>query len=373
MTKKDLYDSYKNNIQNVYEVISSVFGKKNVQLKEFPTFESLAKDIPTSLNEATSYLLEKMQSEIIIYFDELTIMNESNLSHKIYDTFIRILVTGLGNLNGSFEIRRTTFTGNEIKRGYTHSHAPSSHGSSVKEWKHMCLGTGPIRNTINSLHSNAIDENWLLFCTELLLYLQTESLSGGPYIHMSSLAESDKTINNDLLVSNNLYYGRNVTSEDVREAIKSLMEHFLISYPMKFSYIDHKWCLGDSLFNYVLYTSKLADSLVYKKFIMDIYFDGKDMIIPSEEASIPSWWNNIVGTDAITFNGTLYKFKLKEIQNDNKSIKVINPEIVKNALNAILLLINRYYDRNNTENTTTNTGNQEADDNQSPILFYEFR
>lgn len=378
MTKKDLYDSYRNNIQNVYEVISSVFGKKDVQL-QIPTFESIAKDIPASLNEATSYIADRLNnSEIIIHFDELTVTNEANASHKIYDVFIRILVNASGKLNGTFEIKRTTFTGNEIKRGYVHSHAPSCYANSMREWRHMCLGTGPIRNTMNSLRYNPSEENWLLFCTELVLYLQTESLSGGPYINMSSLAESDKIVENDLLSPVLASYPSGTTSTDVRDVTKSLMEHFLVSYPMKFAYIDHKWCLGDSLFNYILYTSKLVDSLVYKNFMISINFNGKDIMIPSEEVDIPRWWNDIKDTDALVFNGVQYKYKIKEIPNDNKSIDVIHPEIVKNALNAILLLINRYYVReNNTRNTTryttTNTGTQETSVSPADLLLYEYR
>lgn len=118
---------------------------------------------------------------IYIYFPEITITNENNHFHKIYDTFIRV-ETGD---RIRFSIKRTTFTEEEYKAGYIHSHAPCRH---INHWQYMCLGTGPIGSTITSLTVDKDNEDlWKLFFIELNEYLQTESLSGGPYIRMDIL------------------------------------------------------------------------------------------------------------------------------------------------------------------------------------------
>ena len=54
---------------------------------------------------------------ITIYYPKITLKNELNKQHTIYDVYLRILFP-----MGTIKLGRTTFTKEEIDVGYVHSH-----------------------------------------------------------------------------------------------------------------------------------------------------------------------------------------------------------------------------------------------------------
>lgn len=154
---------------------------------------NILKDIQTKASRYWSQSIDINADCIIIYYPEITVTNEYNSKHTIYDVYIKVQIGGNRILN--FTINRTTYSISEIKSGYIHSHTASRNlisfnNSNYRQYSNMCLGTGPIKSTLKTLASKEREvpiEIVGLFCQELDNYLKTESLQGGPYIGMSEL------------------------------------------------------------------------------------------------------------------------------------------------------------------------------------------
>ena len=160
----------------------------------------------------------------LIYFDKLTVSN-GNASHEMHDIYIRV------NRMYDYKLMRTSLSDAERNVQYLFSHARKNGWGSYSD---LCLGESntPIAksqrffrglldrtnfidsgrnfrffemqlssnclvpfNHINDSNSAGIPVNEIpeiesqayIFCNNLLTYLQWESLSGGPYINLSSV------------------------------------------------------------------------------------------------------------------------------------------------------------------------------------------
>lgn len=122
---------------------------------------------------------------ILIHFHDITVSNEQDESVKIEDIYAAVPVTPLGHYTDSMLWLRTTVTKTHWMSNYRHSHLRSGRG---KEWLRPCLGSGPIRMTIETLISNCDLSFWSLFWLELSKCICVESLLGGPYIYMKDIS-----------------------------------------------------------------------------------------------------------------------------------------------------------------------------------------
>lgn len=181
---------------------------------------------------------------ILIYFPKLTITNEYNDNIEIKDTYVKIHVYKDGDLGKNIYLKRAYYTYNQYQSHYIHSHCPRT--SNPKYWGTFCLGTGPIKSTIDKIvrnvYNNKIDYDlYTLFATELKLILEVESINGGPYITLNSVKQYSPNVvmidpkytikkKNDLLDSfikylcekksldfnfNGYYYGFAYSNEDL--------------------------------------------------------------------------------------------------------------------------------------------------------------
>lgn len=126
-----------------------------------------------------------MQSNcILIHWDKITIINENDSSHDILDLYARVRVS-MSGCYMAVDLIRSTFTKDEAVAGYVHSHVIRA--DRRVEFEPPCFGKGPIRNTIMSITQGYDEDLWRLFFVELDRFVRVESLSGVPYIRMSSI------------------------------------------------------------------------------------------------------------------------------------------------------------------------------------------
>lgn len=144
-------------VNDVFNIAADVFGEDNVDIQD---------------------------GNIIIHWDKITITSENDNTHEILDLYARIRLTVSGRYM-DVKLIRSTFTKDEATAGYVHSHVVRANGR--VEFEPPCFGKGPIRNTITSLAQDYDEDLWRLFFVELDRFVRVESLSGGPYIRMSSI------------------------------------------------------------------------------------------------------------------------------------------------------------------------------------------
>lgn len=129
--------------------------------------------------------LSKLDSVVaIVHYPELTIKNYHGNKHVIRDVYIKYITRDNGTFY--FEMARTTFTLEELKRGYIFSHTPSTSSYVNKGFSRSCLGSGPLNNFTPSLIDSTVEE--FKFYFQLVTdYLQWESIGGVPYIRFSTI------------------------------------------------------------------------------------------------------------------------------------------------------------------------------------------
>jgi len=144
-------------------------------------------------------------TEIIIYFPQITVTNSAKDSRILYDFYVkvdwsvrfpdRIGFAGIKYLKATYSIE-------EALAGHVHSHAQSAENfglnmhmlyikkkSKLAEFKYVCLGgdTTPINITINQLNASITPDLLLQFCMDIDHTIRWESLEGGPMSHLRNI------------------------------------------------------------------------------------------------------------------------------------------------------------------------------------------
>jgi hypothetical protein len=172
-------------------------------------------------------------SYILVHFPKVTVTNEFGNSINIKDLYMKVALYSLGQFH-SLSGTRTTFTPSQYTTRYIHSHIQRLEYNNLGEFRKCCLGTGPIKDITQAMKIEYDTNRWRLFCFELSRYVTIESLSGGPYIKLSSVVGYDKLhpIDGDILYSEKNY--------DKLPEHSKMLNDFFIQLPnidiLKFNY-----------------------------------------------------------------------------------------------------------------------------------------
>lgn len=175
------YSYSRDHLKTSYEFSELYETYKGVPLQDIPH-----EDFIKIYDYLKIFIYPTINTKVTIYFPKTRITNEEEQFIDIYDTFIRLSVTAAGYIQDMFEILRTTYTIGQYKRGYCHSHVCPGN---LKEFSsRICLGNGPLKSLMAECSTqHPSRDKYLLFCRHLDLFLQTESLTGGPYIKLTDV------------------------------------------------------------------------------------------------------------------------------------------------------------------------------------------
>jgi hypothetical protein len=148
---------------------------------------------------------------------------------------------------------RSEYTLMQWLYNYCHSHVSFYRGNELS-WLNPCLGTGPIRNTIETLHTKNDPNIWGLFLFELDRYVRVESLAGIPYRRMDSI-KADKPV--DIEPENAL------TNNNDFEIFYTYLIH---NYEIKVAFKEGIYTLGEPLINFYINVSNLYIKWLHKTF-----------------------------------------------------------------------------------------------------------
>lgn len=300
---------------------------------------------------------------IIIYFPKVTVTNEHDRSEDITKLFVRVQVSSMGTIIGSFQMIRSEYTYIQFTSGYCHSHITSITKHNICEWKNPCLGTGPIRGTIASLVIEYSEEMWNLFCYELSKYVTVESIAGIPYKYLEQIGQSYTT---DITYTiHNLAFVRH---DNFRW--KFIQDNGFISYiidkkPFKFNF-NGSYGIAESLPKVHLIISNLFidwyNSLPFDKRIYTVQRLKENQFLIGAEMKRGMWTigstpayvdtSDIEGSLILTFKGKSIYLHIDEPtgDEDKNTTCLLLTDLFMEILLKILASTNYGYKRNQNSN-----------------------
>lgn len=344
-------------VMSVYRAAKKYYGEDNVELTI--GYDAYCQDMYWSSIIKTNNPLDCLDNAfpeqqgfwsiygILIHFPEVTVTNEINQSTVIYDFFARVPLKKDGKLASEFRFVKTTYTDRELPSRYMHSHCHSINLSHPEVWETPCLGSGPIRNTVASLMTDYDTHKWTLFFWELDKYTQVESLSGIPYLKLSSLGIGDRN-------TTKIETFRNTElqiPEEKKEALRMFIKSYLSTNLFEFSIIKERAVLGVSFLEWLVEFTKYykkweiaateANVPTFSEFLIEYMI--KDNVLYQKVAS------NIrakIGMPMLTFKGKTYTFTVKNTEMQAKTYTLLSVDFACTILQKLFNYINCCYDSN---------------------------
>lgn len=369
----------------MYGVFQDFFGKDSVDLQGIPPDECLLPaditledlphlDITADMLKGLIFAQRNVRPFILVYWPRVRVTNENNKSISIQDLYAKIKLDSKGNIpteNTGFQLNRATYPMEQWICGYMHSHISSIPVRNLTSFQNPCLGTGPIRGTINSLRadiSEGFDETkWMLFCHELSLYVTVESLIGVPYnrlenVHLNNILSGfgryDKIYNYALAHFNEVF-----SYKILKEFILYYFHngHLAINYQngifeVGMSYFDYMIDISNTFIEYfnTHFDSKiLADKCFNHKILHHAVAAGGIFFDPNNTRTIPDV-SEFVGKKVCTFKGRDISLRIIESpQEEHQETTVLSHGLAMYILNNILKIINYRYTNEHTRQQGT--------------------
>ena len=397
--KRKINTFYDNLVKKPYEVLkifSDFYGEEFVDLQGIPSIDELEEmfhsyTIRGIINEfgistlpvSTKILKECTEEEvqnffnnlnncidqilkvinIYIYFPEVKITNEYNKYRFIHDLYVKVPIKYSGTLAGEFKLNRSSYSIEELKSGYMHSHVSYIPTYDFSQFQSCCLGSGPIRNTINNLIIDFDENIWNLFCLELSKYVETESIEGVPYHRLEGVTNNSTTYQNYSLL-----YSKYM--DNIKPLLREFIPYFIRQKKLKFNFINGKYSIGMSFIEYMVTISNCFIEWYNKEYLIgkfrysldelkdDFLQEGiiKDNKIYTKSDSNTAYLN-YQNKFVCTFKGKDVLLKIKNCTQDNNYSLFLSIPTAMVLLHKILKIINCSY---GNEDPITNTNSEKG-------------
>ena len=248
----------------------------------------------------------------IIHYPEITITNGRD-KRVLYDLYVKIFFSiNSYNKNTKFiatriEGMRASRTLEELESKYIHSHLPSSRSNFFSVF---CLGSGPI-NKFLFTPFNTVEE-FKHFLIILKSYLEWESISGIPYIQMSSVGS---------------YSTPNVSKSYAKELVKGFL---FKDINFKITPYNIEVVFDENLENKIFKVLKEVGSkhLCYKN------TEGK--YISDTKIIVQKSYGYLQDETLFTFRGKEVKFKIiNKEENNNYEYNAPNPKLTEQVCRVL--------------------------------------
>ena len=279
-------------------------------------------------------------STVLIKFNEITLKNENNKTHTIYDTFVRVNLLP-HEIIDCFKLARASVTKSEYRQNYSHSHASGG----IFKFCKCCLGTGPINETITRLKSRFVDSKKYLidiFCFELDNYLKVESLTGVPYHKLEELSNAES-----ILLTN---FENVCLVRDLSLLMKDFYKWILLEHNKELYFTIN---YGKILLGMTFAEIMVTFTNLFNKYLEENNINRNDVLNYFINSTISSLGCTVFNNTDITIpnNSLVCIFKnekifSKEITNVNPNeILILDPNIVGTLINEILIFLNFNYEK----------------------------
>ena len=307
-------------------------------------------------------LLSRMMpmSEILIKFPKVKVTNENDKSVNIDNLFVKITVRN-NTIVDTFTMVRTTYDVVQWLSKYSHSHLPRLYKEEVPVWSKPCLGNGPLNSTINRLRQYYDEDVLGLFCFELAKYVTVESLAGVPYIRLETIGA-----NSNSYIMPKDYKG---AYRRLLISLKDFVKDFVKNTPIKFSYVNGNYMLGEPLIDFwikisnsfiawynKLYTQReIHQGIEYLRSVgcIKTYIIAEGKVCNPQTNLTMTNIHRLNNSDMFVFKGIMQKLRIEGAAacNNNDST-LVTKELCEYILTCILKIINFKYGRSNKEEGT---------------------
>lgn len=369
---KASYNRFLENINNVYDIFKDYYGEDRVDLIDVISEDSYIR-INTGLLPC---LPSNKRPYILVYFPEVTITNEHNISTDIKKLWAKIVIDEEGRLIGGFSLNRSNYTLLHWNADYMHSHIPGIPKQNLQSFTTPCLGSGPIRDTIASLNGHYDESLWMLFCRELDVYTKVESLEGVPYRRISSIVQYANSQN---CLDRYLYgFSEKVTfnlDNSTSKIIKEFIPYLIDSKLFIFNYYNGSYGIAMDWFDYYIKISNIFiewfnqyynegnkdvtyNTLLSKNIIHKVEISGRE-IYTFSKSRLPA--SEAKGKKVLTFKGQDILLEIEgEENNEIHWSHLLNSSISTYILRLLITLINYKYGRETSKGTGDNASVQKV-------------
>ena len=310
---------------------------------------------------------------ILVHFPHVRVTNEHDKYVDINHLWAKIKITSDGTMNGIFALNRSEYQAVHFISEYMHSHISHIPKDNLARFQHPCTGSGPINDTMSSLHREFNSDLWQLFCLELSKYVTVESIAGVPYKYLEKIDTYDLSAGISSFTVYNLLGGwdYSITGYD---KLKEFVKYFVQGNHLKFNYVNGSYSIGMSFVEFIVlisnefikwYNEQFNDKkMTYTLEDLKRYHIVRECIINNGKI----YYNSNRGTNNLTsyIGKRICTFKGKEITlnivdipevNQNKSI-ILDPQTALFILNQILKVLNYRYGRKTAIHTEYQAGTE---------------
>lgn len=312
---------------------------RGLTLEDFYKIENL--EIINDFSKALlDYLCTQNLYDIIVHFPEVTVTNEVDNSVDIQDLFIKVIIKGDGSY---YDIlgKRSTFTRSQFISRYIHSHIYPLDKYNPHAWQALCFGKGPIKETSKRLKCPSSEDHlirWRMFCIELELWTQVESIMGTPYIKMSQICS--KELNSYFMYE----------SFGLDDNLKPLLSYAMKSGSIPFGFSDSNYFIAMNDMELAFHITSLYNKMLEENEITPI--DGVYCNCIINEGRLKVICDNEIDESIkrevkiLDFKGNPVYLKIIEDPNDGMTYKVLKPYIVQVIASRITMVVNQLYIEN---------------------------
>ena len=187
-------------VDEIYQIFVEYYGEDNVD-KQINSIDN-----PIKLDGDRYNNCSIGDTIILVHWPTVTVTNEYGGHVDIWDLYSATVLSPEGKLRTNPFFNRSTYDSKQWLSDYLHSHVASIHKTDLSLFAHSCLGSGPIRATIEKLTEYLYTDMdiWRLYCWELDKYVRVESLIGGPYRKLQNIGINNSgrdVIMNEFLIN----------------------------------------------------------------------------------------------------------------------------------------------------------------------------
>lgn len=274
---------------------------------------------------------------VVMYYPELTVTNENNKHHTIYDTYVTVEIPYF-----SLNLGRTTYTKEEIDCGYRHSHVQAYN---FRRMSSFCLGDShnPVPSAAQLLR-NSDCANFDLVLRSFIINvdrtIRVESLDGGPYINISSIGSGAVPVPIEVTADRLYDFG------SYREACKEFIDYYIHLGLDTFYYDGKSYQLKATDAEFIERVTKAAKSFkatarksrLYKKVIKSsglYYLASRNHTVDWRPDARVEW----------NFKGQPLYLKIKNADSKDKieTVEILDPKIINYIYYFLTEFINSYY------------------------------
>lgn len=234
---KDLDAIYSERINTIYNIFKDYYGENRVDFKESADLVKFTQDV------VEGPISDSFKYAIIVHFPEVKVSNERDSSIIIKD-FYALIKLNFKGFNTDIRFIKATYSEEQWKARYIHSHVHSLNYSYYSRFSSCCLGTGPIKNTFRYLRENYDEDRWRLFVWELDKYVHVESLKGVPYMYLERVG-IDKSYNNRESI-NYQNYCMSINIIGYQQYMKDFLKYLIKNNIFKFCYCNGNYKIANN-------------------------------------------------------------------------------------------------------------------------------